>query len=160
MQAAAVSVEKHLFQTSRMKLHSDLSNPTQHCWLKSATYRTPPATLCTRNLSQHKHPDCPVPTLIFLTADWTSVSWTVASKKRKKQSPNVEQGARQKKVLSVQTPAPKDASGLASRAEAASTSVSLPRRGGKGPSGKRQGKETTKSKEERTVDTVAKKAIH
>lgn len=48
-----------------------------------------------------------------------------------KQSPNVGQGARQKKVLSVQTTAPKDASGLASRAEAASTNVSLPRRGGK-----------------------------
>lgn len=77
-----------------------------------------------------------------------------------KQSPNVGKGARQKKVLSVQTPAPKDASGLASRAEAASTNVSLPRRGGKGPSGKRQGKETTKSKGERTVDTVAKKPIH
>lgn len=61
-----------------------------------------PAALCTRNLCQHKHPDCPVPTLIFLVANWASVSWTVASKKRKKkQSPNVGQGARQKKVLSV-----------------------------------------------------------
>lgn len=102
MQGAAVVVKKHLFQTSRIQLLSDLSNPTKHCWLESATYRTSPC------YSLYKKP------LSAQASRLPSANSNISScqldkcvldcgikEEEEKQSPNVGQGTRQKTVLSV-----------------------------------------------------------